>query len=162
MGIAGALAGRLSLRFGPAGLARVGACVLVRSTLAFVFLDRAPSYGWLTLGLLLAGLGLDVGSQGTVASVSVRVGPELLGSVSGLMTLTATLANALGMASLFAVVEANGGVNDPNAYRVSNLAGGAVASLGLWAAHALLRSESGDTTLRERLSQAPGCGTKHS
>jgi DHA2 family methylenomycin A resistance protein-like MFS transporter len=162
MGVAGALAGRLSLRFGPAALARVGAWLLVLSTLAFVFLDRAPNYSCLTLGLMLAGLGLGIGSPGTVASVSVRVGPELLGSVSGLMTLTATLANALGMAGLFAIVEANGGVHDPKAYRMSNLVGAAVAALGLWAAHALFRSEHCDTTLRERLSQAPGCGTKHS
>jgi DHA2 family methylenomycin A resistance protein-like MFS transporter len=162
MGVAGALAGRLSLRFGPAALARFGAWLLVLSTLAFVFLDRDPNYVCLTLGLVLAGFGLGIGSPGTVASVSVRVGPELLGSVSALMTLSATLANALGMAGLFAVVEANGGIHDPRAYRASNLAGGAVATLGLWAAYALLRTERGDTTLRERLSQAPGCGTKQS
>jgi hypothetical protein len=66
------------------------------------------------------------------------------------------------MAGLFAVVEANGGVHDPRAYRLSNLAGGAVAALGLWAAYALLRTERDDTTVSERLSQAPGCGTKQS
>ena len=88
---------------------------------------------------MLAGFGLGIGSPGTVASVSVRVGPELLGSVSGLMTLTATLANALGMASLFAVVEANGGVNEPA--RIGSAIWPAARSppSALWAAHALLQ-----------------------
>jgi len=162
MGVAGALTGRLSLRFGPAALAFVGALLLLASTLAFVMLDREPNYLWLTFGLVIAGFGLGIGSPGTVASVSIRISTQQLGTVSALMTLCSTLANALGMAGLFAVVEANGGVGDPQAYRLSNLASTAVAGVGLWAAHSLRRHERDDNGLRERLSHAPGCGTKHS
>jgi MFS family permease len=162
MGVAGALAGRLSLRFGPASLALAGAALLLLSTLAFVLLDQEPDYLWLTLGLVIAGFGLGIGSPGTVASVSLGVEARQLGTVSALMTLCSTLANALGMAGLFAVVEANGGVADPRAYRLSNLAGGAVAGVGLWAAWALRRHERDGTAMRQRLSHAPGCGRKHS
>lgn len=148
MGIAGALAGRMSLRFGPAALALVGAWLLVISTVTFVFLDRTPDYALLTAGLVIAGFGLGIGSPGSIASASAKVPADLLGSVSGLMTLSATLANALGMAGLFAIVEASGGVHDPRAYRLSNLAGGLVAALGVWAAYALRRCERNDTMLR--------------
>ncbi|MDB4975106.1 MAG: hypothetical protein JWN48_3447 [Myxococcaceae bacterium] len=48
------------------------------------------------------------------------------------------------MAGLFAVVEANGGVHSESAYRLSNLVGAGVATLGLLAAHALRRSEQSD------------------
>ena len=51
---------------------------------------------------------------------------------------------ALGMAALFAVVEAAGGVRDAGAYRLSFLAGTAVTALGLYASlrlAAVLRSE---------------------
>ncbi|HEY6881385.1 MAG TPA: hypothetical protein VI299_25345, partial [Polyangiales bacterium] len=64
-----------------------------------------------------------------------------LGTVSGLMTLIATLANALGMAGMFALVELGGGVQRASAYRLSNLGGAAVAALSVYAAYALRRHE---------------------
>jgi MFS family permease len=141
MGIAGSFTGRLARRYGPAALTLAGSGLLLVATAAFIALDATPDYGVLTFGLIVAGVGLGVASPGTVALVTTRIGPELLGTVSGLMTLTATLANALGMAGLFAVVEANGGVHSSHAYRVSALAGTAVAVAGLGAAFALFRRE---------------------
>ncbi|MET0342528.1 MAG: MFS transporter [Polyangiales bacterium] len=140
MGLVGPLAGRLSLRFGPEGMVVAGAWLILLSTAAFVGLGAVPNYAVLTFGLVVAGVGLGIGSPGTVAAVSARVGPDLLGTVSALMTLTATLSNALGMAGLFAVVEATGGVHEPRAYRISALVGTAVAVLGVVAAYGLRRS----------------------
>ena len=120
MGLTGPLAGRLSIRFGPEGLVVAGSWLILLSTAAFVGLGAEPNYAVLTFGLVVAGVGLGVGSPGTVAAVSAQVGPELLGTVSALMTLTATLANALGMAGLFAVVESTGGVHEPRAYRTAH------------------------------------------
>ncbi|MDB4990420.1 MAG: Major Facilitator Superfamily transporter [Myxococcaceae bacterium] len=144
MGLTGPLAGRLTQRFGAASLAIAGAWLILLATAAFVLLGRVPNYACLTLGLVVAGVGLGIGSPGTVAAVTARVEPAQLGTVAGLMTLTSTLANALGMAGLFAVVEAHGGVHDENAYRLSNLVGAGVAALGLWAAYGLRRSELSD------------------
>lgn len=155
MGLTGPLAGRLSLRFGPATLVVAGAWLILLSTAAFVGLDATPNYAVLTFGLTVAGVGLGIGSPGTVAAVSAKVGPELLGTVSALMTLTATLANALGMASLFAVVELSGGVHAARAYRISALCGTGVAALGVIAAYALRRRERDMPPLRERFSHPP-------
>jgi MFS transporter, DHA2 family, methylenomycin A resistance protein len=141
MGMTGPLAGRLSLRFGPATLVLSGAWLVALSAALFVGLGAQPNYIVLTAGLMIAGVGLGVGSPGTVATVSARVGPELLGTVSGLMTLTSTLSNALGMAGMFAVVEASGGVHSAHAYQVSALAGTAVSLLGVCAAYALRKGE---------------------
>ena len=71
--------------------------------------------------------------------VTERIGSELIGTVSAIMTLAANLANALGMAVMFAVVEAAGGVRNPAAYRASFAVGTAVAALGVLSAHALYR-----------------------
>ena len=170
MGLTGPLAGRLSLRFGPDGLVVAGAWLILLSTAAFMGLGAQPNYPVLTFGLVVAGVGLGIGSPGTVAAVSARVGPELLGTVSALMTLTATLSNALGMAGLFAVVESTGGVHEASAYRTSALFGTGVAALGVITAYALRRHERahrGALALEatrsprdahERLSRAPGCG----
>jgi DHA2 family multidrug resistance protein-like MFS transporter len=141
MGLVGPLAGKLTQRFGAAALTIVGSWLILISTAAFVLLGGAPNYAVLIFGLVVAGVGLGIGSPGSVASVTVRVGADQLGTVSGLMTLSATLANALGMAGLMAVVEAHGGVHSENAYRTSNLVGTAVAGLGLIAAYGLRRSE---------------------
>jgi MFS transporter, DHA2 family, methylenomycin A resistance protein len=141
MGIAGTFTGRLALRFGASSLTLAGSALLVLATAAFVGLDDHPDYAVLRFGLIVAGVGLGIASPGTVAVVTTKTSPELLGTVSGLMTLTATLANALGMAGLFAVVEAHGGVRSAHAYRVSAAAGTGVALLGLAAALALHRRE---------------------
>lgn len=139
MGLSGPLAGKLSVRFGPASLVLAGSWLVLLSTAAFLWLDVTPNYAVLTFGLVVAGVGLGIGSPGTVTTVSARVGPELLGTVSAMMTLTSTLANALGMAGLFAVVEATGGVHSAHAYRMSTLVGTAVSVLGLLSAYALRR-----------------------
>ena len=141
MGLAGPLAGRLSLRFGPASLALVGAWLILLSTAAFLWLGDEPDYVVLTFGLVVAGVGLGIGSPGTVTTVTARIGPDQLGTVSAMMTLTSTMANALGMAGMFAVVEATGGVHSAHAYRMSTLVGTAVAATGLAAAYALRRIE---------------------
>ena len=162
MGLAGPLAGRLTRRFGTARIAIAGAWLIFASMIAFLLLGGTPNYVCLTLGLVLAGVGLGLGAPGTVAAVTTRVGPELLGTVSGLMTLTSTLANALGMAGLFAVVEASGGVHDEDAYRASNAVGAGVAALGLLAAYALAKGERDKPVARERLSLSPDCGREQS
>lgn len=159
MGVTGPLAGRLSIRYGASSLVVYGAWLLLLSTAAFVGLGATPNYLVLTFGLVVAGVGLGIGSPGTVAAVSSRVGPELLGTVSALMTLTATLSNALGMACLFAVVEIAGGVQDARAYRVSALCGTAVAALGVLASYGLRRHEHG--LLEVRASLAPPEPTEH-
>jgi MFS family permease len=133
MGLAGPLAGRLVSRFGAGRLIVWGAWAILFATAGFVGLNGTPNVVLLIAGLTVAGAGLGMSSPGSVAVVTTRVGPELLGTVSGLMTLTATLGNALGMAALFAVVEAGGGVRDPAAYRLSFLAGTAVTAVGLYA-----------------------------
>ncbi len=145
MGIAGGLAGRLSRRFGTAALTIAGAWLILLACFAFAGLGPARStldQVLLALGLALAGFGLGVGSPGAVASVSARVELAQLGTVAGLMTLTATLANALGMAGMFALVELGGGVEHAAAYRLSNLGGAAVAALALYAGCAMRRHEA--------------------
>ena len=151
MGLSGPLAGRLTQRFGAASLSITGAWLILLSSAAFVFLGASANYSCLTFGLVIAGVGLGVGSPGTVASVTTRVGPAELGTVSALMTLTSTLANALGMAGLFAVVEANGGVHDASAYRLSNLVATGVAALGLVSAYGLRRSERAERSPSARM-----------
>jgi MFS family permease len=133
MGLAGPLAGRLVLRFGAARLVVWGAWAIFVASAAFLGLDERPRDMLLAFGLTVAGLGLGLGSPGSVAVVTARVGPELLGTASGIMTLTATLGNALGMAALFAVVQAAGGVRDPSAYRLSFVVGLVVVTVGVWA-----------------------------
>ena len=133
MGLAGPLAGRLVLRFGAPRLVVWGAWAILLATLAFLGLDEQPHDLLLAFGLSVAGLGLGLGSPGSVAVVTARVGPELLGTASGIMTLTATLGNALGMAALFAVVQAAGGVRDAGAYRLSFAIGTLVVIVGVWA-----------------------------
>jgi DHA2 family methylenomycin A resistance protein-like MFS transporter len=147
MGVAGGLAGRLARRFGTAALTIAGAWLILLSCLAFAALGGAhsgPDQLLLALGLALAGLGLGLGSPGTVASVSARVELSQLGTVSGLMTLTATLANALGMAGMFALVELGGGVGRAEAYRLSSLGGAAMAALGVYAGYAMRRYEAAE------------------
>ena len=139
MGVAGPLAGRLVLRFGAARLVAWGAWAIFVATAAFMGLGREPNDLLLVFGLAVAGLGLGLSSPGSVAVATARVGPELLGTASGIMTLTATLGNALGMAALFAVVQAAGGVQDPEAYRVSFVVGTLVVAIGLWASVRLSR-----------------------
>jgi DHA2 family methylenomycin A resistance protein-like MFS transporter len=144
MGLAGPIAGRLVLRVGADKLLVWGAWAILGATGAFVALDATPNVPLLIAGLAVAGAGLGLSSPGSVAVVTARVGPELLGTVSGLMTLTATLGNALGMAALFAVVEVTGGVRDAGAYRLSFVAGTLVTALGLAASRRLataLRAE---------------------
>jgi MFS family permease len=134
MGLIGPFTGALSSRFGNARLLLVGTVAIFLSTAAFLFLDAEPSRLLLSITLAIAGAGLGLTSPAVVALVTSRVGPELLGTASGMMSLTATLANALGMAGLFAVVEANGGVHSPHAYRVSFVVATLVVGVGLWAA----------------------------
>jgi MFS family permease len=144
MGLAGPLAGRLVLRFGADRLLSWGAWAILFATAGFMGLDASPNVALLVVGLTVAGAGLGLSSPGSVAVVTARVGPELLGTVSGLMTLTATLGNALGMAALFAVVETGGGVHAAGAYRLSFLAGTAMTAVGLYASlrlAAVLRAE---------------------
>jgi DHA2 family methylenomycin A resistance protein-like MFS transporter len=144
MGIAGPLAGRLAVRFGTAQLTIAGSWLMLLACLVFALLSGEQSaldQALLSVGLVGAGLGLGIGSPGTVSAVSTRVPVSELGTVSALMTLTSTLANALGMAGMFALVELTGGVHLASAYRWSNLGGALVASLGLVAAHALRRND---------------------
>jgi MFS transporter, DHA2 family, methylenomycin A resistance protein len=147
MGLVGGLAGRLARRFGTSGLTIFGAWLLLLASIAFAALGPArDALGQATMafGLAVAGVGLGVGSPGAVAYVSARVSISQLGTVSGLMTLTATLANALGMAGMFALVELGGGVQRAGAYRLSNLGGALVAALAVYAGYALRRHERED------------------
>jgi len=141
MGLTGPFAGRLALRFGAAPLVLFGALAILVSTAAFMALDATPRSALLIPGLAIAGVGLGLSSPGTVAIVTSRVGSELLGTASGLMTLSATIANALGMAVMFAVVEAAGGVKSAAAFRVSFAVGTLVVAVGLFAALRLVRLE---------------------
>lgn len=141
MGLIGPFTGALSARFGNARLLLVGTVAILLSTAAFLFLDAEPSSLLLSVALGVAGAGLGLTSPTVVALVTSRVGVELLGTASGMMSLTATLANALGMAGLFAVVEANGGVHSPHAYRVSFAVATLIVAIGLWAALALRKIE---------------------
>ncbi len=138
MGITGPLAGRLSARFGAARLVLWGGYCIFVSAAALLWLDERPNPLLLGLGLAIAGVGLGLCAPGSVAVVVERVGSEMLGTVSSLMTLTSTLANALGMAVMFAVVEAAGGVRAPEAYHASFLVGTAVSLVGVVCAHFLL------------------------
>jgi DHA2 family methylenomycin A resistance protein-like MFS transporter len=147
MGVAGALAGKLARRFGTPALTIAGAWLILLACFAFAGLGGTRSgldQLLLALGLALAGFGLGVGSPGAVASVSARVELSQLGTVSGLMTLTATLANALGMAGMFALVELGGGVQRAEAYRLSNLGGALMAGLALYAGYAMRRHEAAE------------------
>lgn len=156
MGLVGGLAGRLAARFGTSALTIAGAWLLVLASLAFTVLGPNRSLldqSALAFGLAVAGVGLGIGSPGAVAAVSARVGVAQLGAVSGLMTLTSTLANALGMAGMFALVELGGGVEHASAYRLSNLGGALAAVLSLYAGYALRRHERAD---KSRESTATG------
>jgi DHA2 family methylenomycin A resistance protein-like MFS transporter len=137
MGVTGPLAGRLTSRFGAARLVVWGGYCILGASAAFMLLGAQPNRALLVLGLTVAGVGLGLCAPGSVAVVTERVGSNLLGTVSALMTLTATLSNALGMAVMFAVVEGFGGVSDPDAYRASFATGTLMAALGVLAAHAL-------------------------
>ncbi|MFT3928281.1 MAG: MFS transporter [Myxococcales bacterium] len=154
MGLTGPFAGNLAPRFGAARLVVWGGyCILIASA-GFVWLDAHPNQVLVVLGLALAGVGLGLCAPGSVSVVTERVGSELLGTVSAIMTLTANLANALGMAVMFAVVEASGGVASASAYRVSFGVGTAVAAFGVWLSHELLkrapgREHAGGETTRE-------------
>jgi MFS family permease len=141
MGLTGPFAGRLALRYGPGRLVVVGTAAILVSTAAFVFLDEVPSSALLVTGLWVAGIGLGLSSPGSVAIVTSRVDASVLGTVSGLMTLTATLANALGMAIMFAVVEMAGGVGSIFAYRASFVVGTLVLVVGLGSALRLTQLE---------------------
>ncbi len=141
MGLTGPFAGRLALRFGAARLVFFGAIAILVSTAAFMGLGAEPNTLILVPGLAIAGVGLGLSSPGTVAIVTSRVGPELLGTASGLMTLSATIANALGMAVMFAVVEAAGGVRSAAAFRLSFALGTLVVAVGVIAALRLVRLE---------------------
>jgi DHA2 family methylenomycin A resistance protein-like MFS transporter len=146
MGLVGGLAGRLARRFGTTPLTIAGAWLILTACLAFALLGPERSLLdqlILGFGLAVAGFGLGIGSPGAVAFVSARVELSQLGTVSGLMTLTATLANALGMAGMFALVELGGGVERAEAYRLSNLGGAAVAAVAVYAGYALRRHEPG-------------------
>jgi MFS family permease len=139
MGLTGPLAGRLVSRFGAARLVVWGGHCIFVATAAFLWLDDTPNQVLVMLGLALAGTGLGLCAPGSVTVVTERVGSELLGTVSAIMTLCSSLANALGMALMFAVVEVSGGVREPSAYRTSFAVGTAVAGIGVLAAHALRR-----------------------
>jgi MFS family permease len=137
MGLAGPVAGAWSPRFGATRLVVWGGYFILFSSAAFLWLEAQPNQALLILGLAVAGVGLGLSSPGSVAVVTERVGSELLGTVSSLMTLNATLANALGMAFMFAVVEAKGGIHSPAAYHASFWVGTLVSALGVLSAHAL-------------------------
>lgn len=137
MGLAGPFAGTLAPRFGPARLVVWGGYAILLASLAMVWLDAEPNRPLLVACLAVAGVGLGLCAPGSVAVVTERVGSELLGTVSSMMTLSVTLSNALGMAVLFAVVEGTGGVQSAAAYRASFWVGVAVAALGVVLAHAL-------------------------
>jgi MFS family permease len=137
MGLTGPFAGRLVYRFGAARLVVWGGYCIFVATAAFLALEGTPNQALVILGLALAGTGLGLCAPGSVAVVTERVGSDLIGTVSAIMTLASSLANALGMAVMFAVVEAAGGVRDPAAYRTSFAVGTVVAALGVFAAHAL-------------------------
>lgn len=139
MGLTGPLAGRLSARFGAARLVVWGGYCILGSSVAFLWLDAQPNSLLLTLGLGVAGVGLGLCAPGTGAVVVERVGSEMLGTVSSIMTLSSTLANALGMAVMFAVVETSGSVQTMAGYRASFWLGTAVSCAGVAAAHMLQR-----------------------
>ncbi len=61
------------------------------------------------------------------------------------MTLSATIANALGMAIMFAVVEATGGVRSVFAFRLSFALGTCVVAVGVICALRLVRLERAAT-----------------
>jgi MFS family permease len=137
MGLAGPLSGTLAPRFGADKLVIWGGYCILLSSCAFLWLGAEPDRALLIAGLSVAGVGLGLSAPGSVAVVTERVGSELLGTVSGMMTLTATLANALGMAVMFAFVEVSGGVRSLAAYHASFWVGTLVSLVGVIASHAL-------------------------
>ncbi len=139
MGLSGPLAGPLAARFGSAKLVLWGAYGVLVASALFIGLDAHPNHLLLVFGLAIAGAGLGLAGPGAVAVVVERVGSEMLGSVSSLTTLAASLSNAIGMAAMFAAVEATGGVRAPEAYRASFIVGTVMSLIGVIFAHLLLR-----------------------
>lgn len=131
MGVTGTFVGKLAARFGASRLVVAGSGLLTLATGMFAMLDTEPALAWLIPALVIAGHGLGLSASGTASIVTSRVSPQLLGTASGLLTLSATLANVLGMAVMFAGVELFGGVQEAIAYRSSFLLGTLLVAVGL-------------------------------
>lgn len=117
MGIMGPFAGALSARRGPRVPALLGGLSIALAVTILASLDADTAYPILLMALIFQGAGLALVSTGTTAAVTAVSSLEDLGATSGVVGVTTSLANALGMAGLLGVVASAGGEASASAYR---------------------------------------------
>ncbi|MFW6049532.1 MAG: MFS transporter [Myxococcota bacterium] len=131
MGIAGPLAGRLARpgNVGPSAIA--GALAIVVPTTYFALLEPDWPYALLAGALVLQGVGLGLMHTASASVVAWRAPDAELATASGVLSITATLANSVGMALLLSLVALAGGEDAPSAYRLAFGVGAALAAVGV-------------------------------
>lgn len=117
MALVGPFVGRLSTRVDPGRLAVVGGGLLTVAIAGLALYEPSSSYGWLLAALVLKGAALACTHTGTATLVTARAPRAELGTVSGILAMTTSVANALGMALLLSLLGAFGGETDASAYR---------------------------------------------
>lgn len=137
LGLMGPIGGYLAARYGGRRMAVLGMICMVASMLVLAAIDSNSPYWWLLPGLVLSGFGLGLVMPPTAATVTNEADPDDLASVSGALSMGASIGASLGIVSMQAVLIANAATADlpgAGAYRASFLFGAAISALGVLAA----------------------------
>lgn len=140
MALVGPFVGRFSTRVDPARLATAGGLLLTFALTGLALYSPASSYLWLLAALILKGAALACTHTGTATIVTARAPDAELGTVSGMLAITTSVANALGMALLLSLLGAFGGEAESSAYQWSFGIGAAGAALATLTAARLCRA----------------------
>ncbi|MFW5875744.1 MAG: MFS transporter [Myxococcota bacterium] len=131
MGIVGPLAGRFARPGNVGPVAVIGAVAIVAPTAYYALLEPDSPYALLAGALVLQGVGLGLIHTATASVVAWRAPTEELATASGVLSITTTLANSIGMALLLSLVTIGGGEDEPFAYRLAFGVGAALAAIGV-------------------------------
>jgi EmrB/QacA subfamily drug resistance transporter len=139
MGITGPLAGRLVRPSNAGVFAMLGSLLIVLPLAFFAFLQPDTPYPIMAVALVMQGTGLGLAQTSTGSIVAWRTRPEQLATASGVLSITSTLANSVGMALLLSLVVLGGGEQAAPAYRLAFGTAAALASVAMVAAAILAR-----------------------
>lgn len=144
MGFTGPFIGTIVNRFGATRMALAGGISITLAVGVFSTVGLSAFYPVVAAALVVQGLGLGLTSSATTTIATNRTDPEELGTISGVLSISNSLANSVGMAVMLSIVGIAGGMDDIGAYRISFLFGLGVCLLGIVTLAAMGRRLKGE------------------
>ncbi|MCC7075742.1 MAG: MFS transporter [Acidimicrobiia bacterium] len=131
MSVTGPFIGTIVTRFGATRMALAGGVAITLAALAFSTVGLTTVYPIVAIPLVVQGLGLGLMSSAATTIATNRTDPTELGTISGVLAISTSLANSVGMAVMLSIVDLAGGMDSTQAYRISFYFGLAVCIVGL-------------------------------